>query len=261
VLEELRRRLDAQVLRVLVAGEAKRGKSILLNALLGRDVLPTGVTPVTAVATTVRFGDPESVVVRFGNGATPMGQPPAERRGTVGDVDDGWEMPSDPDLDIAEDRRHRPAGASAAGPFAARRRSRWPRIHWLTVAIVAGGGLVGGLARYVIGLAVPAPAGTFPWAVFGVNTAGAFILALLLILVLEVLPPTTYVRPLFGTGFCGALTTFSSVAVGVDQLAAHGHAATAAGYVAASLAAGLAAASFGIILGRSIAAQQEKGRQ
>jgi CrcB protein len=176
-------------------------------------------------------------------------------------VDEDRHLPFDPDLDTAEDRRHRPAGASTAGPFAARRRSRWPRIHWRTVAAVAVGGFFGGLARYLVGLAIPASSGTFPWAVFAVNTAGAFILGLLLVLVLEVLPPTTYVRPVLGTGFCGALTTFSTVAVGVDQLATDGRGGLAAGYVAASLAAGLAAASFGIVLGRSVAAHREKGRE
>lgn len=176
-------------------------------------------------------------------------------------MDDGRELPFDPDLDTAEDRRHRPASATAADPFAARRRSRWPRIHWRTVAAVAGGGLLGGLVRHLVGLAMPASAGAFPWGIFLVNTAGAFILALLLILVLEVLPPTTYLRPVVGTGFCGALTTFSSVAAGVDQLIVDGHVGTAVGYVAASLAAGLAAASFGIVLGRSIAAQRQKGRK
>ena len=35
-------RLAAARLRVLVVGEAKRGKSTLINALLGRDVLPSG---------------------------------------------------------------------------------------------------------------------------------------------------------------------------------------------------------------------------
>ena len=64
----LRDRLDAARLRVLVAGEAKRGKSTLINALLGRAVLPTGVTPLTAVATTVRYGDDHRVEVRFSDG-------------------------------------------------------------------------------------------------------------------------------------------------------------------------------------------------
>jgi GTP-binding protein EngB required for normal cell division len=64
----LRDRLDAARLRVLVAGEAKRGKSTLINALLGRGVLPAGVTPLTAVATTVRYGDDPHAEVRFADG-------------------------------------------------------------------------------------------------------------------------------------------------------------------------------------------------
>jgi predicted GTPase len=64
----LRDRLDAARLRVLVAGEAKRGKSTLINALLGRAVLPVGVTPLTAVATTVRYGNDPCVDVRFADG-------------------------------------------------------------------------------------------------------------------------------------------------------------------------------------------------
>ena len=61
-------RLDAARLRVLVVGEAKRGKSTLVNALLGRDLLPSGVTPLTAVTTTVRYGDDERAEVRFLDG-------------------------------------------------------------------------------------------------------------------------------------------------------------------------------------------------
>jgi CrcB protein len=62
------------------------------------------------------------------------------------------------------------------------------------------------------------------------------------------------VRPLLGTGFCGAFTTFSSVVVGADELVAHGHAATAAGYLLASIAAGLLAAWLGVVGTRAVAA-------
>jgi small GTP-binding protein len=65
LLDGLRTRLADQRLRVLVAGEAKRGKSTLVNALLGRPLLPTGVTPLTALATTVRHGRDESVTAVF----------------------------------------------------------------------------------------------------------------------------------------------------------------------------------------------------
>ena len=67
-LAAVRDRLAAARLRVLVAGEAKRGKSTLINALLGRPLLPSGVTPLTAVATTVRYGEDPHAEVRFGDG-------------------------------------------------------------------------------------------------------------------------------------------------------------------------------------------------
>ena len=67
-LAAMRDRLEAARLRVLVAGEAKRGKSTLINALLGRSVLPSGVTPLTAVTTTVRYGDDQHAEARFLDG-------------------------------------------------------------------------------------------------------------------------------------------------------------------------------------------------
>jgi CrcB protein len=152
----------------------------------------------------------------------------------------------------------RPGAASAGGVFGPAAHSRWPRIHWGSVLAVGAGGFAGGLARYAVGLAWPSRGDVFPWPTLAINTSGAFVLALLLILVLDVLPPTTYLRPALGTGFCGAYTTFSSVAVASDQLAAHGRPQLAAGYVGASVVAGLAAAWFGIILGRSIAAGRQQ---
>ncbi len=69
-LAALRDRLEAARLRVLVVGEAKRGKSTLVNALLGRDLLPTGVTPLTAVATTLTYGSDRDLDVVFEDGRT-----------------------------------------------------------------------------------------------------------------------------------------------------------------------------------------------
>jgi len=70
MLAGLRDRLRAQRLRVLVVGEAKRGKSTLVNALLGREILPVGVTPLTAVATTVTHAAAEHVEAAFLDGRT-----------------------------------------------------------------------------------------------------------------------------------------------------------------------------------------------
>jgi fluoride exporter len=167
-------------------------------------------------------------------------------------------VPVDPEVDASEVDASGVEAPAGEGPPA--RRSRLPRFRGRVVAAVAVGGLFGGALRYAVGLALPVSPTGFPWAVFAVNTGGAFVLALLLVLVLEVLPPTTYLRPLLGTGFCGALTTFSSVATGVDQLVARDRPGVAAGYLAASLAAGLAAAVCGAALGRSPVVRRVRAR-
>ena len=49
-------KLSGVGLYVAVIGEFKRGKSTLINALLGEELLPTGVLPVTAIPALVRYG-------------------------------------------------------------------------------------------------------------------------------------------------------------------------------------------------------------
>ena len=157
------------------------------------------------------------------------------------------EFPIDPDIDEPPQR--------------ARPVPRWPRLSPGVVAAIFVGGVFGGLARYGIGRAAPPRADGFPWDIFVINLAGAFALAVLLVLVIEVLPPTKYVRPAFGTGFIGAFTTFSSLAVATDQLLAHGHATLAIGYVFASTFGGLVAALFGLACGRALGAVPALGRR
>jgi GTP-binding protein EngB required for normal cell division len=47
-----------------VVGQFKRGKSSLMNAIIGRDLLPTGLLPLTSAITTLRYGPQEKVVLR-----------------------------------------------------------------------------------------------------------------------------------------------------------------------------------------------------
>src|SRR5438445_8375875 len=51
---------------VACVGQFKRGKSTLLNALLGIDLLPTGIVPVTSVPTVLRHGTRAARVQRRG---------------------------------------------------------------------------------------------------------------------------------------------------------------------------------------------------
>ena len=53
---------------VACVGQFKRGKSTLLNALVGRPILPSGVTPVTSVPTILRFGETLRARVRSQGG-------------------------------------------------------------------------------------------------------------------------------------------------------------------------------------------------
>jgi len=53
---------------LVVLGEFKRGKSTLINALLGRSVLPTAVIPLTSVVTAIGAGDHDRLVVRYVDG-------------------------------------------------------------------------------------------------------------------------------------------------------------------------------------------------
>lgn len=127
-----------------------------------------------------------------------------------------------------------------------------PRLEFAGVVAVFLGGVVGGLARFET-VQHWTPTATFPWATLWVNTSGAFVLAVLLVLSERRLSHLRFFRPALGTGFCGSFTTFSAVVTSSDLLAAHGHVVTAALYVVASVIAGLMAAFLGFGAARTLA--------
>jgi len=65
---ELAARVSEGRFYVACVGQFKRGKSTLLNALVGHEVVPTGFVPVTAVPTVIRFGDEPHARVRMRDG-------------------------------------------------------------------------------------------------------------------------------------------------------------------------------------------------
>lgn len=60
--------LVSQTYRVAVVGEFKKGKSSLINALLGSSILPTDILPMTAAVNRVVYGEKERIVVQFKDG-------------------------------------------------------------------------------------------------------------------------------------------------------------------------------------------------
>jgi len=120
--------------------------------------------------------------------------------------------------------------------------------------VIFVGGCVGGCTRYVVTQAWPTPDSRFPWSTFTVNLVGAFVLGVVVVLAAET-RGSRHLRLLVGTGFCGALTTFGSVVVAVDELLAHHHAGTATAYLIATAASALLVAGIGLAFARSMVAR------
>lgn len=66
----LRQKLAQHAFHLVVAGQFKRGKSMLINALLGERLLPVGVVPLTSVITLLQHGERPSATVVFAGGET-----------------------------------------------------------------------------------------------------------------------------------------------------------------------------------------------
>jgi len=62
--EQLMAKLAEDRFTIAVLGQFKRGKSSLLNAIIGRDLLPIGVLPLTSVITVLKFGARERLVIQ-----------------------------------------------------------------------------------------------------------------------------------------------------------------------------------------------------
>ena len=111
------------------------------------------------------------------------------------------------------------------------------------------GGALGALLRAALSEAFPASGAEWPWVTFLVNIAGAGLLGYWF----TALPHNSYRRPLLTTGFCGALTTFSTVQLELLEMIDADRLGLAAVYLAVSVAAGLA--------GVQLATAAARGRQ
>jgi len=118
------------------------------------------------------------------------------------------------------------------------------------LAAIFAGGAGGALARVGTTQLFPSGPTSWPWAIFTINLAGAFILGYVVVRLQERLPLSTYRRPFIGTGFCGAFTTFSTMQLELLEMIRHHHYSLAAGYAGASVIGGYLAILIAVSLVR-----------
>lgn len=109
------------------------------------------------------------------------------------------------------------------------------------LAAIFAGGAIGAVFRVWLGEHFAQADTSWPWTVFVINVTGSFALGYFATRLQERLPQSTYRRPLLGTGFCGAYTTFSTMQVEIFKIADGGRYGLAILYAAVSVTAGLSA--------------------
>ena len=138
--------------------------------------------------------------------------------------------------------RQRFAGG-LSGPLAGQRRA---------FAVVAVGGALGALARYLLGLALPTEPNRFPTGTFIINVAGGLAIGVLIVLLTETFQAHPLLRPFLVTGILGGFTTFSTYCVDVEKLLAERAIGLAMGYLFGTLFAALAATWAGVAIASAI---------
>lgn len=122
----------------------------------------------------------------------------------------------------------------------------------MTVAMVLLGGAIGAPLRYLTDLLVQSKHDSvFPWGTFTVNVLGSLILGVTAALVAGLGAPA-WVLALVGTGFCGALTTFSTFGYETIRLLEQGSVLTAVTNSMASLVVAFLACAGGFAATASI---------
>jgi CrcB protein len=124
-----------------------------------------------------------------------------------------------------------------------------PTVNWLLVII---GAAIGAPMRYLTDRAIQARHDTvFPWGTFAVNVSGCLVLGLVSGAVTAG-AASSHLQLLLGTGFCGALTTYSTFSYETVRLVEGGQRFYAVANAAASVAGGLGAVFVGVALARAV---------
>ncbi|HEY1539204.1 MAG TPA: fluoride efflux transporter CrcB [Solirubrobacteraceae bacterium] len=129
------------------------------------------------------------------------------------------------------------------------------RVDGRELAAIFAGGFIGAIARVALADAWPARAAHWPWATFVANIAGALALGCFAAALHDRTPVPSYRLRFLGTGFCGALTTFSTMQLELLRMLDAGDDALAASYALASIVAGLAVVALGTAVVRRVRAR------
>jgi CrcB protein len=122
-----------------------------------------------------------------------------------------------------------------------------PSLSLSALLVVALGGALGSVARYVAGVLFLPASGGFPTGTLLVNVVGAFLIGCFARLTLTT-ESDQLLRLALTTGFCGGFTTFSTLSAETITLVQQGRTARAALYIASSLVLGLGATALGLFL-------------
>ncbi|MGV1914218.1 fluoride efflux transporter CrcB [uncultured Agrobacterium sp.] len=123
----------------------------------------------------------------------------------------------------------------------------------LNILLVAVGGAIGSVARYLVGLGATRLAGpNFPFGTLTVNIAGAFAIGLLVEMIARRFDASAEMRVFIVTGILGGFTTWSSFTLDTMVLFERGEIGLSALYLLASLLVSFAAVFAGLALGRAL---------
>ena len=115
---------------------------------------------------------------------------------------------------------------------------------------VAGGGAIGSVVRYVIGVVLHRAGNGFPVSTLLINVVGSFLIGLFARL-FEATDHNQLLRVALTVGLCGGFTTFSTFSAETVTLLQQGKAGRAGLYIVVSVLAGILATFAGLTVGRA----------